>query len=232
MQKFEIYQGITIREARVAKIIRDITSECWGDPAELVDRWLEIADLVILLEINKKYIGFAVGKKINSRVITLVASAVLSEFQGNGYARIINKKMLAMLFCADTNKFPRNFLINNAYIVFRTPNPRLISSLYKEGYTFPSINNLPPTKEEMEIFQEIIKIFSISSQYDIRKSIVYSAYINYPSLIYTHLNIPWSVHSKINKFCEKYLRLTRREGNTMVVIRRLTLLEKLFLLIK
>lgn len=232
MHKFEIYSNTGTYEPRIAKIIRDITRECWGDPGELVNRWLEIADVVILLINNEQYVGFAVGKKINSSVVTLVASAVISEFQGKGYARIINKRILKILFCATSFKSYLNLLISDLYIVFRTPNPRLISSLYKEGYTFPSIHNLPPKKKEIEIFQEIIRIFSISSEYDNRKSVIYSAYMNYPSLIYTESNIPWSEDSVINKFCERNLRLTKQEGNTMVVIRRLNLREKLFLLIK
>lgn len=194
--------------------IRYLTTSAWGDPAELADRWLELADVVVLARDADKLVAFASGKIIDNKTLNLVATIIDPSYQGKGLSTKLNLE-IAWYFI---EKHPIQFM-EGFNIVFRTQNPSLYEKVYKKIPIFPDYRkNIEPTVQQRAIFKRIIQLFCPRNEFDEDKFVIKKAHDLYPGLIYDHNNIPWAKSIAINHFFEKRLKYDRKSGDTMVFI--------------
>lgn len=194
--------------------IRGLTKSAWGDPAKLADRWLEIADVVVMARDADKLVAFASGKIINSKALNLVATIIDPAYQGRGLSTKLNLE-IAWYFI---EKHPIQFM-EGFNIVFRTQNPSLYEKVYKKIPVFPDYRkNIKPTEEQRAIFEKIIQLFCPRNEFDEDMFVIKKAHDLYPDLIYKINNIPWAKSVAINHFFEKRLNYSEQSGDTMVFI--------------
>jgi hypothetical protein len=207
-------------------IINDVTRDAWEEPSDLVKKWFDLLDILVIAKQKDIVCGFVIGNFMEEDFVLLVSSMVRKNKQSIGLGLFINSIIINEGIKRRLFSFGSIFKIfKSFYFAFRTPNPILCSMVSSKTGVFPSMNRQEPTKKEIEIFDEIVSRFSPQAQIDKDNFIIKGAYLNYPKLIYEISNIPWSNNDKLNKFLDRRLKLTNREGNTMVIIGRVSFLR-------
>ena len=178
-------------------------------------KWLDLADVLILARFNNQICAFATGKFLEDDFVLLIATMVDPKYQNYGLSTFINSLIIKKAFW---RKIKRGKFLGPLYFAFRTPNPILYASTAKKVRVIPSVNGIKPDSKEIGIFRKIVREFFPNLEYDQENLTVKGAYLPYPELVYQKDIIPWSRDERVNEFFEKNLKLTKREGNTMVVI--------------
>lgn len=224
--ELEIYRNTkAVSREKISEItrqVKEITESAWDDPGELVNKWLELADIIIIVKCDNHPSAFAIGSYVDYDIVSLVSTMVRPSLQNSGLSTHLNGLIIK-------NHFLTRFRFRRAlkifapiYFVFRTPNPTLYASVNKKFSLFPSVSYREPSAKEIKVFNLIVKKFLADARVDRKTFVIKGAYSLYPNLIYKDKEIPWSKNETINNFFEKNLRLTKHEGNTMVVLGKIS----------
>lgn len=205
----------------VLKIMETITKDAWEDPDDLVKKWFDLLDVFIIAKKDGDVCGFVVGNFMKKDLVLLVASMVKIDKQSIGLGSLINSIVIKTAI----KKRGILKIFKPFYFAFRTPNPILYSMVSTKTNIFPSLSRETPTEKEKDIFNEIVNRFSSDAELDEDNFIIKGAYLNYPKLIYQKDDIPWSNNKEINSFLDKSLKLIDGEGNTMVIVGKITLID-------
>ncbi len=223
---FEFYNknNTCLHENRSAiiSVIREVTRDGWGEPGELVLKWFELIDILIFAKENDIIKGFVIAKFLSDDVISIVATVVSKEKQATGLGSLLNTLVLLEL---SFSRIKRNYLklFSPISFVFRTPNPKLFSIALRNLNIYPDLKGHPPNEKQVNIFNDFIKTMSPDSIVDQSNFVTMHSLKRYPDLIYSLETIPWSDNSKVNNFFIDKVRLLEREGNTLVVVGRISI---------
>jgi hypothetical protein len=194
--------------------IKEVTKKAWGDPAQLAEKWINLADVLVLARERGTLIGFATGKFLDSQTVNLIATVIDPDFQGKGLSTKLNSIIIRNFYLRNPIR-----LITGFRMVFRTQNPSLYEKVYGKLILFPDYRGMRKVDSEDKRILEIIKEnFCPTNQVDEESFVIKGAHEKYPELIYQVEKIPWAKDPKINEFFETKLGLGKRTGNTMVLV--------------
>ena len=212
---------------------RTISKLAGQDPGDHVRDWLDLADLIFVLESKdtSQTIGFSVISIIDNNVLHIASTMLIPQYQKRGIGQIITRKTIEYFFVRRI-KSDRSGLLSifkPFYVLFRTQNPSVYRKIYKRGLAiYPKLN---PTQETDE---KIIQIASGASKklwpyakFDKENFVLRNAYSLHPFLILTPNNVPWSKDEAVNVFFKKVLNLDTASLDALVVVIKINIFDLL-----
>lgn len=205
--------------------MRNITKTILGKAGGLIDKWFYSADFLLMARRskNQESMGFSTGRYLDNNLVLLHSSMIMPQVRHIGLAfymnSIILRNILKLRLKGARWKFWRCFL--PVYFGLRTPNPVVYEILSKNLRVFPSLTSEDPPHVIKNLAVKIAKTVSPECEFDIQKFVIKKAFSFFPELLYEVEEIPEAKDKRINDFFEQCLRLTKREGNALVVIGKL-----------
>ncbi|RKY63594.1 MAG: hypothetical protein DRQ08_09335 [Candidatus Latescibacterota bacterium] len=220
--------------SKVISDIKNLTKKVWGDPRDLAAQWFSLADVLLIARKEGNMKGFATGKYLKDNVVLLLGTVIIPDARNKGLATFMNTFILRLAWKRILKKAKWKVWkwLQPLYLVFRTENPSLYEAISKKIRVVPSIKGLSPSHYEVKIATEVATMLSPNCEFDRDTFVIKKACSAYPELSYPQEKIPWARDKRINEFCERYLRLTEREGNIFVIVGRISVPLFKFMLTK
>lgn len=212
--------------------LRGICKQAGQDPEDHVINYFNLADLLMLVRVDGNLCGFAVAHYVEDNIVHIPVTMINPNYQRMGLATFINTFIFKrfILRKIKKSKFQIWNWLEPIYLIFRTQNPNIYTTLNKRIKVFPSIidsrdRKVIPTLEEIALAKRCAEKFWPSCEFSPGTFVLKGAYFSNPRLMIDPENIPWSKNKEVNNFFEKELGLTTRGGHALLIMGKISLFD-------
>lgn len=223
-QRFAIkpYVGdeVRVRRGLSDRQLADLTTDAYGEPGELLQRWLSLADVMVVASQDGTPRGFMMGRLLRPDVLLFIAAMVHPVARRLGLLSYMSAYVVWVAWLARVRSAGWRLWqsAQTLYLTFRTANPVLYSSVAKKVRLNPSPDCREVSSSETEIATLVARAYGVEDGFDRTTFVMHGALLPYPDLIYRPNRIPWCDDRAINDFFRELLRLEEMQGNDLVAV--------------
>lgn len=218
-EKGEHVQNFLLRE------ISEVTKSAWEDFGDVVKKWIEWSALVVLAKVDGKVVGFNATAFENDKVLIILASFVLPEYQSDKIVKKMQNLMIKKFFLHRG----LSRLLEPAWFTFRTQNPRVMQMASK-FHASPRLNGRPPSLDEVTIAKNVAARFSPHCEFDEKNFVLKGALKDKPDLL-SQDKVFYSRSEEMNAFCDKHMLYGKKAGHLFIPVGRLTWIHKAYFIL-
>lgn len=201
--------------------LTEISNHAGFNPnGSFLDRWIELSDIISIVFVEGKPVGFSTAGKIlpDKNLIYIAATMVSEKYQNRGFS----SKLWLDSFKKALSKDIRCWL-KPVYFIFRTQNPKLYSILNKKIAIYPNLNNKQLNKEEKEMVIQAADIIWPNQELNVSEMIMPDAFKNTPWFLPDVDQINWSGNNQVDAFFERKLQLKEHGLDIFLILGKIRL---------
>ncbi len=220
----EPHLSLEDKKEGVINDLRSITEQAGQYPDDVVYKWFENAEALLVVRDEGKNVAFAITNHFHVNIVYFKVTMVIKPYQTRKLGKFIGYYLLRQFYLWRLRKlifFPEK-LFKPFYFIFRTQNPILYYTWSKHLEIYPSFSTDEIPDGIKRVAEHFVKFIWPHSNFDSATFIIKDAYAENPGLRYTPENVPWSKHKDIDSLFERKLELSKDSKDALLLIGKIS----------